>query len=39
MYMKRLLKKFGTSAAQTTEPRTMQSAATTDGKSPLKLAS
>ena len=39
MYMKRLLKKFGASAAAATEPRTMPSAAATDAKSPLKLAS
>ena len=39
MYMKRLLKKFGASAASPTEPRTMPSADDMAGKTPLKLAS
>ena len=39
MYMKRLLNKFGASAAEPAQPRTMQSAAAAGAKAPLKLAS
>jgi hypothetical protein len=39
MYMKRLLKKFGPSAAQAAETRTMPTPGATAGKAPLKLAS